>query len=72
MKVQMYEHDGEFAIRLDAETVSEAAMLVRFAVNRTNNLRLVGTAAYKGDHGIQTFVCVTKRRNSQSAVPRAK
>ena len=72
MKAAMYEDGGEFTIKMSAETVPEAAMLVRFAVNRTNTLRLVDTAAYKGDAGIETFVCVTKRKNSQSGVPRAK
>ena len=72
MKAEMFEDNGEFTIKLVAETLPDAAMLVRFGVNRTNTLRLVDTAAYKGDAGIETFVCVAKRKNSQSSVPRAK
>ena len=47
MKSTMYEHDGSFEFTFEAESVADAAMLARFALNATKDIQYLDATAYK-------------------------
>lgn len=48
MKVLVSEHDGCFGVDLTAETMQEAATLVRMGMNRTEEVHHAAASAGKG------------------------
>lgn len=72
MKVIVEEFGGSFEIVLDAETVAEAAVLVRLGINHTKACRLLRTYAYKEDRGVRSCLVFGKQRAATDSVPRAK
>ena len=71
MKIQFTEHEGCFEISLTAETMQEAAGLVRFGMNRTNEIRSAGADVYK-DGTFGSNVVFGKSKKANSNVPRRK
>jgi len=71
MKATLVECDGVFCINLDAETLQEAALMTRFAMNRTNEIKSAGTGVNK--HGdFHSWVNIGKKKNDTSYVTRTK
>jgi len=71
MKVAFVEHEGCFAVDLEAETKEEAAQLVRFGMNRTDELRVCRT--YVNAQGDFTSAIIfAKNKRSDSTIPRRK
>lgn len=71
MKVNTREYDGCFAIDLEAETLDDAAWLVRMAMNRTVELRsaacrVTSMGPFSGS------IAIGKRKQAVISVPRAK
>lgn len=71
MKIQFSEHEGCFAIDLEAENMTEAAALVRFGLNRTDKLNHV--SARVNQNGTFTgTVIFAKSKRANNDVPRRK
>lgn len=68
MKATFIEHEGCFAVGLEAENMAEAALLVRFGMNRTKELSHCGTDVYR-DCSVISRVLIGKRKDSNSDVP---
>lgn len=68
MKVELHEYSGCFSISLVAETVEEAAKLVRMGMNSTKDLRYLRTYAY--DTGVSADVVLGKSKRADSSVPK--
>jgi hypothetical protein len=68
MKATLQEHDGCFSIEFEAESLADAALLVRFGVNRTKEVRHAGTDAH-GDGTVTASVVFGKHRRFNSSVP---
>ena len=71
MKISLCENDGCFAFNMQAENMVDAALLVRFATNRIDEIRSATTHV----HGSGDFLghCVIgKRKNAGVAVARAR
>lgn len=45
MKITLAEHEGCFAFDLEAESTADAALLVRFGMNRTDTIATAGVQA---------------------------
>lgn len=71
MKVTLIENDGCFAINLVAENMEEAAKLVRFGMNRTDEIRSASTSVY-GAGGFESHLVFGKHKRSDSSVPKRK
>lgn len=67
MKVLMHEEDDRFAFELEPETIAEAALLVRFGMNATKELKMVDTTAYR-DGTFQTWICIGRKKQSNGSV----
>ena len=76
MKAVVQEYAGCFEIVLDAESIQEAAHLVRMGINATSDLRSLTTTVLSDAHadatGFQTSLVVGKRQRAVDTVPRAK
>lgn len=71
MKAVFEEHDGCFAIHLTAESMEEAAVLVRFGMNRTDSINSCSTMVAKtGEFG--TSVVLGKSKRADAYVPKRK
>lgn len=71
MKIEVHEFDHCFCFELAAETLEEAALLVRFGINATTELR--GSNAWAGAKGpIGVSIDIGKRKASTSTVPKAR
>lgn len=68
MRVELHEYDGCFEISLVAETVEEAAQLVRMGMNTTKELRYQRTYAYQS--GISADVVLGKSKRADASVPK--
>lgn len=71
MKVVMNECDGCFAFDMVAETMQEAALLVRFAANATGEFQSLASYASKAGDFTGNLV-IGKRRNANDRVPKAR
>lgn len=47
MKITLTEWDGCFGFEMEAETLADAALLTRFALNATNEIRSLDTLAHQ-------------------------
>ena len=71
MKVNAVEFEGCYSLELIAETIEDAAFLVRMGMDSTRELRSVGTNVYK-DNTVRGHVVVGKRKQFDSVVPKRK
>lgn len=72
MKAEVDEYDGCFSIILEAETLAEAAIVVRMGINATKELRCVDALATRnGDNPIYVAIVIGKRKQSESGIGRA-
>ena len=69
MKVTWSEHDGCFAVDLEAETLEEAAQFVRFGINRTSELR--GAYVYANAKDVAVSIVIGKRKQPSTLVRQA-
>jgi len=69
MKATMHDHDEQFSIELEPETIAEAAMLVRFGLNVTKEVKCADTIAYR-DGTFLTWIAVGKRKQECGTVKR--
>jgi len=67
MKVKMHDNDDRFSFELEAETIAEAAMLVRFGLNATKELKNTYTTVYR-DGTFQTWIAIGKKKQSCGSV----
>jgi len=67
MKVTMIEHEGCFSFEMTAETMQEAALLVRFGTNATTEIRSTAAMACK-DGSFSGYCMIGKRKNANSYV----
>jgi hypothetical protein len=71
VKIEFLEHEGCFEVCLEAETKSEAALLVRFGMNRTDEIRSSYTnVSQTGEFSNSIVFGKSKRANSD--VPKRK
>ncbi len=69
MKATLQEHEGCFAIELEAENLPEAATLTRFAMNRTDRVRHAGsTVSLQGE--FSSCVTFAKSRRANNDIPK--
>lgn len=66
MLVNMQEFGGCFDVELTAETVEEAALLVRFGLNRTKEVR--SAEAYATSGQITGSIVLGKRKEAKSRI----
>jgi hypothetical protein len=71
MKITMTEHDGCFSFDMIAETMEDAALLVRFGVNHTKEFRHVGVVANRGGD-FQAAVVIAARKDNNNLIPKAR
>lgn len=71
MKAQFVEHDGCFSIEFQAETLEEAATLVRFGANRTDKLNYCGASVSKTADFTASIV-FKKSKHANSNVPKRR
>lgn len=71
MKISFNEYGGCFEVAMTAETVQEAALLARFGINGTKEVRSIGAHAFL-DGTFTAHVVIGKRRNHQSAIEKAR
>lgn len=71
MKVTIEENEGCYAIKLIPETQKEVVELVRFGMNRTNEIRSANTHAFQ-DGEVRTKIVFGKSRRADSNIPRRK
>lgn len=69
MKVEFAENAGCYSASLEAETVAEAAALVRMGLNSTRELRSCGTNVYQ-DGPVVSYIVVGKSKKADSRVPK--
>jgi len=67
MKLKLIEYDGYFSLDCEAETVADAALLVRMAVNANKEIRYIDTCANK-DGTISADLTIAKRRKQTSSI----
>jgi hypothetical protein len=73
MKITLTEFERCFSFDMEAETLAEAAMLVRFGMNRTDEIRSGDTLVNK--HPIIDFTAslvIGKSRRASNVVPKRK
>ena len=71
MKFNLIEHEGCFAIDMQAETIQDAATLVRLGMNTTRELRFLSANVSKEGSFTATAV-FAKHRRANSDVPRRR
>lgn len=67
MKIEVNEESECFGFDLKPENVEEAALLVRFGLNATKELRCVDTTAYR-DGTFTTWIVIGKKKNDSGSV----
>lgn len=70
MKCRITEFSSGFGICLDPETMAEASLLVRMAINATKEVQTMQTAAR--NEQISTWIEIGKLRNGSPLVPKLK
>lgn len=71
MKIQLHENDGCFSLVLDAENMTEAALLVRFGMNRTDKINSAASEAFQ-DGRFSSFLVFAKNKRAGSQIPKLK
>lgn len=71
MKISIVECDHVFAIDIQPESMSEAALLVRMGVNANKAIHYLGTNAYR-DGTFNTSLSLKKAKRSTSTVGRER
>lgn len=71
MKFNLIENDGCFCINMTAETMEDAAKLVRFGMNATKQLNSQGASADK-DGSFSGWAIFAKNRRASNYIPRRK
>jgi hypothetical protein len=71
MKITLEEHDGCFAFDMQAETTAEAALLVRFGMNRTNEIRTAGVQANR-DGTFTGNLIFGKHKHANNDIPKRR
>lgn len=66
MKIQFNEYDSVFSLDLTAETLEDAALLVRFGLNTTNKINY--KAAYVSGPGFFASLSLPKTKRSRNTV----
>lgn len=69
MIIQMHETDTDFGFNIEPETLADAALLVRFALGATKELRVKETTAYR-DGTFATWVSIGRRKEASGSVAR--
>lgn len=67
MKIQITEHEGCFGLDITPESMAEAALLTRLALNATKEVRSLDTTA-AGSGDFNTWIVFGKRRRPTSSV----
>lgn len=67
MKVELREHEGCFEVFLEPEDMKDAALLVRFGLNATKEVRSVDTTANR-DGSFHSYIVIGKCRNASGSV----
>jgi hypothetical protein len=71
MKFELSEHDGCFAINMTAETIQDAATLVRLGMNTTRELRSLSASVNQA--GVfEAFAVFAKHKRASQYIPRRK
>jgi hypothetical protein len=69
MKIELHEYEGCFSFDLTAESVADAALIARLAVNATKDVR--GCSAHASEDGEFTGAfTVGKRKESTGSIPK--
>lgn len=68
MKILMSEHPGCFALDFEAETMAEAALLVRFGMNRTSQITSHGVAVAH-DGSFAGHLVFAKSKRAANVIP---
>ena len=71
MKITFTEHSGCFAFEMVAETMADAALLTRFGMNRTNEIRS-GDTFVNANGSFNASLIVGKCKKAFETVPRRK
>ena len=67
MKFTMIEHEGCFSFEMEAETMQDAALLVRFGTNATTEIRSISTSACK-DGSFNSYCVIGKRKKADQYI----
>ena len=68
MKTTFTEYNGCFGVDLSAETIDEAALLTRFAINRTTEIRIAsGFVSQSGEFNVS--IVLGKRKQPTGEIP---
>lgn len=67
MKITIDENHDNFMIRTEAETIQEAALLVRMGINSTKELRY--STAYATNDSVFHTLVIGKAKNANCEVP---
>lgn len=71
MKIQFAEYEGCFSFDLEAETMQEAALLTRFSMNRSKEVRHAESIVTSAG-GFEAFVTIGKIKKTTSAIPQKR
>ena len=71
MKFELKEHEGCFAIEMTAESLEEAARLVRMGMNTTMNLRSLQTLISR-EGQFEAYAVFAKNRRANGYVPKRR
>lgn len=67
MKFTLLEHDGCFGFEIEPESIADAALLVRFALNATKEVRGIDTTAYSNGT-FKTYLVLGKRKKANGEI----
>lgn len=71
MRIELIEHEGCFAFNLQAESIAEAALLVRFGTNATHEIRTLSACA-NADGSFTGDLVLAKHRRANNDIPRRR
>ena len=71
MKIEFNENEGCFGITMIAENMAEAAALVRFGMNRTDQINSASSDACEGGC-FTSHLVFAKSKRADSAIPKRK
>lgn len=64
MKITLIEHEQCFGFEMEAETMADAALLTRFALNATHEIRSLDTLAHQSGEFTGSLVLGKHKRHS--------
>lgn len=67
MKITLQEYDGCFSFDMEAETLKDAALLVRMGINATKEIRFLSAIA-PSDGDFRGIVVIGKRKRPTAEV----